>query len=179
MAVDYKKLADMINNNYKKDLTNKYYEEFEKNFNSYILPKFKEAMSNAIDKFYSFPQGKVYKRTDQFKGGKKLFDIYISKGGRVITGSAGNGFPSYPAMKVKGKWSRTKPWPGDEAWGVLFEAGMHGTGRMHIGTTEPTPYEIVEKEMNNSIDEYVQFLSNERMKQLQDEILNGYLMECM
>lgn len=179
MAVDYKKLADMIRNNYKKDIINQYYEEFEKNFDSYMEPRYREAMSKAIDEFYSFPPGKLYERTGQFRSGKTLFNIYVSSGGRVITGSEGDGFPSYPAMKVKGKWSRTKSWPGDEAWGVLFEAGMHGTGKMHIGTTEPTPFEIVDKEMQESINEYVKYLNNERIPQLQEEILNGYLNACM
>lgn len=187
MAVDYYKLVNLAKNNYKVDLRKKldekYYEEFEKNFDSYFEPKYQEAMNEAIDAFYSHPEGKIYTRTGQFSSGRTLFNIHITKDGRMINSSEGEGFPSYPAMKIKGKWSRKNPWPGDEAWNVLFEKGLHGTGKMNIGKTSPTPYEIVDRKMQESINEYVEMIQSiiqeKYITQLQNELFNKYLLECI
>jgi len=186
MAVDLKKLIYLCKNNYQKDikekLIEKAYEEVEKEFNNILPAKINEFMSDAIDQFYSFPPGKVYERTNQFSKGRTLFNFFITSGGRVWELNYGEGFPSYPATSVKGKWSRKHPWPGDEAWGVLFEAGMHGTGKMNIGVTKPTPYEIVDEKIKKEIDELVARLEIEikdkYLKQLQQELINQYKSQC-
>lgn len=185
MLEGLQKLANMIDNNYKKDMRKKideeYLKEFEKNFDSFFEPRYREAMNEAIDTFYSHPPGKLYERTGQFSGGKGLYNIYITDGGRAIMVSEGEGFPSYPAVKTK-KWSRKHPWPGDLAWKALFAEGLHGTGLRNIGTTSPPPYEIVEKKLQEAADEYVDMIRDiiqEKVVQIQQAILNTYMRSCI
>ena len=172
----------MCKNNYQKDikekLTEKAYEEVEKEFNNVLPAKIAEFMNEAVDEFYSFPKGKVYDRTFQFSIGRGLFEFFISNGGHVWKLNYGDGFPGYPAIKGV----RKKPWPGDKAWKNMFDLGMHGAGRMKIGTTSPTPYEIVDEKVHKEIDQLVARIEVEvkekYLEQLQSELLNQYKNQC-
>ena len=181
--MDMMKLANLLENNFQKDMQDKIYEIIEQHFDSYFEPKFKEAMSHAIDKYYEHGEGKVYQRTGQFSSGRGLCNIYISNGGRVIAGSAGEGFPSYPAGTFRGKegrkYSRKMPWSGDLAWTALFDEGYHGTGDLSIGVTKPSPYKIVDEEMKNHVNDFTNNYLNKFILEAKDQILNGYYRACM
>ena len=177
------KFIYLCDSQYEKDIKNKliekFYKEFEKEFNNYIPTLIEDLMSEAIDAYYSHPKGKRYKRTNQFSGGKTLFDFNISKNGRVWSGSAGEGFPDYP--KIKGV--RSQALDGETAWELLFDYGLHGTGHMYIGTTEPSPFEIVnerfQEEFQIMVDDVVQSVKYLYLTQLQQELINEYKSQCM
>ena len=183
MAMDLMKLANLLENNFHKDMQDKIFEIIEQHFDSYFEPRFKNEMSKAIDKYYEHGEGRIYKRTDHFRNGRELCNIYISNGGRVVSGSAGEGFPSYPAGKFVGKngktYTRKEAWESDFAWEGLFEAGLHGVGKMNIGTTTPPPYKIVDEEMQKHIDDFTNNYLTKYISEAKNQLLNSYYRACM
>lgn len=113
-----------------------------------IEPDVKESLFNAINNFYSFPQG-IYSRTGNFRNWDANVG-YLGNGNGVIV-LDNDSMSAYP-----GFWGL--PLGQEGAMNIMFLGGNHGYGRFNIGSSTP-PHELVEKDLasgfNGKLQQYV------------------------